>query len=225
MSYEESVEHILDEINRIDLMLTLQVLKFSEDYKISGNEFQGIVITPKEISTLLKQENKKNQEDNSVEEELKKQIIKKEATISEKVSSIINQGRNLSLYHISRLFQLTNFEKELILICLATEINKKYEKIYGYLNDDLTKKNPSINMAIELLCSDKDEKLKARKFFAETSTLFKYGILYFISEDQSEGSCLNKSFKLDSIVVEFLLQSQTYNHTVNSFSKIWMFSL
>ena len=37
---------------------------------------------------------------------------------------------------------------------MATEIDRRYERIFAFCNDDLTKKAPTIGLALELLDDD-----------------------------------------------------------------------
>ena len=44
-------------------------------------------------------------------------------------------------------------EREVLVICLAAEVNLKYERLYAYLHDDVTKKRPTVDLVLRLLCS------------------------------------------------------------------------
>ena len=222
MSYKNSSEHIFDELNRLDIMLNLQLSKFSTSQNLFDNKFRGIIITPQEISTLLKKGNKNTHNQKSLSDvaSLEKQLTRIEAKISKKVSATIKQGTYLSLHRLSQLFYLTKFEEGVILMCLAPEINKKYEKLYAYLNDDITKKTPTINLILETLCKTQEDKIMARTLLSANSKLFKYGILHTIIQEQEKDSHLSKTIKLKQIVVDFLLQIKTSDPVIDSFTKI-----
>ena len=71
----------------------------------------------------------------------------------------------LSLPYLAQLFQLTAFEEHCLLVCLAPELDRKYEKLYAYLQDDVTRKKPSVDLVLKLLCETMPEKLAARLAF------------------------------------------------------------
>ncbi|MGK5631442.1 AAA family ATPase [Streptomyces sp. URMC 123] len=47
-------------------------------------------------------------------------------------------------------FALTPLDVELLLVALAPDIDARFEQLYGYLNDDLTRRRPTIGLALEL---------------------------------------------------------------------------
>ena len=56
---------------------------------------------------------------------------------------------------ISQIFLTYHrFEEQCILICLAPEIDRKYEKLYAYLQDDITRKKPSVDLILSLLLKE-----------------------------------------------------------------------
>ncbi|MFJ8743705.1 ATP-binding protein [Embleya sp. NPDC127516] len=47
-------------------------------------------------------------------------------------------------------FALTALDVELLLVAMAPDIDPRFERLYGYLNDDLTRRRPTIGLALEL---------------------------------------------------------------------------
>ena len=41
---------------------------------------------------------------------------------------------------------------DVLLICLASELDLRYERLYAYLQDDVTRKQPSVDLVLNLLC-------------------------------------------------------------------------
>src|ERR1700675_1281761 len=54
---------------------------------------------------------------------------------------------------LQRTFGLSPFYLDVILIALAPEVDLRYERLYAYLQDDISRKRPSVNLALNLLCS------------------------------------------------------------------------
>lgn len=48
-------------------------------------------------------------------------------------------------------FGLGSFEQECVLLAYASVLDEKYEKLFAYLQDDITKKKPTVSLAISLL--------------------------------------------------------------------------
>ncbi|MBV2154935.1 ATP-binding protein, partial [Kitasatospora sp. SUK 42] len=51
---------------------------------------------------------------------------------------------------LSDAFGLLLVDLELLLVALAPDLDTRFEQLYGYLNDDLTRRRPTIGLALEL---------------------------------------------------------------------------
>ena len=72
----------------------------------------------------------------------------------ERIDLIIQrQGTTLCLDELVRLFHLTPFDMDtlLILICLAPELDLRCERLYAYFQDDMTQKRPGVALVLKRL--------------------------------------------------------------------------
>ena len=114
----------------------------------------------------------------------------------------------LRLDELARLFELTPFDVDALLICLAPEIDLRYERLYAYLQDDITKKRPSVDLVLNLLSPSFDAKLASRQRFAPQAPLVKHGLLsVFDDPSQQQPPLLGKYLKADERVVSYLFES------------------
>ncbi|MFE2275982.1 ATP-binding protein [Streptomyces sp. NPDC059454] len=51
---------------------------------------------------------------------------------------------------LARRFGLSSLDLDLLLIALAPDLDARFERLYGYLNDDLTRRRPTVGLALEL---------------------------------------------------------------------------
>src|SRR5262249_917989 len=72
--------------------------------------------------------------------------------IAERKEASIRLGIELRFVELARRFALTRFDVDTLLITLAPEIDLRYEKLFSYLQDDITKKRPSVDLVLNLLC-------------------------------------------------------------------------
>jgi len=97
-------------------------------------------------------------------------------------------------------------EVDTLLICLAPELDKKYEKLYAYLQDDITCKMPSIALVLDLLCSTFEQKIEARALFDPQAPLLKYRLLEMAHGSPDGLSPLpSRVLKMDDRMVNFIL--------------------
>ena len=219
--YKNSFEHISEELERLDLLIKIQKYKLKESAK--NDKFRGLFISEQEINSILKDVNPESiseQEDSVNIEHLDNKITSLEEAINEKVKNSLTDGVYISLPHLSRLFNLTRFEEEVLIICLAPELDKKYEKLYAYLNDDVSQKKPTIDLIFQLTCKTKEEKIAARAFLSKQSTLFKYNILQMTDDEQSKITFPSCSIKLDERIVNFLLEVFVGDYSIEPFAKL-----
>ncbi|MEO7587020.1 MAG: ATP-binding protein [Arachnia sp.] len=59
-------------------------------------------------------------------------------------------GEVLRLRQLARSASLTDFDVELLVIALLPDLDNRFERLYGYLNDDVTRRRASVGLALEL---------------------------------------------------------------------------
>jgi hypothetical protein len=163
--YRDSREHLFDELRRIDLLLNAQVARQRRAPAFAGfNEFRGLFISETEIDAALNGGQSAPagpREDDAEVAALQLAVARLEAEIAARLAARApNAG--LALPRLADMFQLSQFDVDTLLVCLAPELDLKYEKLYSYLQNDVTRKRPSVDLILNLLCHSLDEKLMAR---------------------------------------------------------------
>jgi ATPase family associated with various cellular activities (AAA) len=101
---------------------------------------------------------------------------------------------------LSRLFSLNAFEIESLLVCLAPDIDRRFDRLIAYVNDDLTKSRPSIDTLLRLLAAP-SEQLQFQRYFLSDSPLFRLGLL--LCDDRKPPR--SATFRVADGVVRYLL--------------------
>ena len=101
----------------------------------------------------------------------------------------------MRLHNLEKIFGLDRVDLDILLIALAPELDLRYEQIFAYLQDDLAKKLPTVDLALNLAASSRTEKLKLRKKFSHAAPLIKNELIAFI--DEKNCPFLQKNIKLD----------------------------
>lgn len=204
--YKNNLEHLKDEFRRLDLLLEKAIVHFrGQRGHNKPDEFSGFYISDKEIDAMMESSDNPL-EDVSIETEDKTTQLRKE--IDRRIGESQNSGVILRLPHLRAVFGLSPFETDLLLLALAPELDLRYQKLFAYLQDDVSRKRPSVNLALQLFCMTLEERIKVRKVFTETSHLFASSLLT-LYEDPSErpAPLLSRFLKVDDRIVEFLLGS------------------
>jgi SpoVK/Ycf46/Vps4 family AAA+-type ATPase len=128
------------------------------------------------------------------------------------------QGKKLRLHTLCELFNLTPFEIDILLICLAPELDIRYEKLYSYLQDDVTRKRPTVDLVMKLLCYSWEDKFESRKYFSQAEPLLKNRLLSFTGDEQLP--LLSRPLRIDERIINFLLEANGIDQRIRNFTTI-----
>jgi SpoVK/Ycf46/Vps4 family AAA+-type ATPase len=213
--YSNSLEYLLDELKCLDMMIHLRMVK--ENHKKTVNsleDFKGLILSEEEILGLVtgcqsqfSEKGLSNHENKDIRL-LEEALEQMGSQIQKRRTASLKNGIYLSLPCLSQLFRLTSFEEKCLLISLASEIDLKYEKIYAYLQDDVTKKYPTLHLIFKLLTEKLEEIAFAKQYFSTQAPLIRWQFLKFIG-DQREipVTSLSRPINIDERIVNFLLEN------------------
>jgi SpoVK/Ycf46/Vps4 family AAA+-type ATPase len=94
------------------------------------------------------------------------------------------------------------------LLALAPQLNRKYEKLYAYLQDDVTRKAPTVDLAMNLFLNSTDQRLEARSAFDPGAALLRFKLLQVPENEAETTPLLSRQLKLDDRMVNFFLDVQ-----------------
>ena len=129
--------------------------------------------------------------------------------IARRVAASRGDDGHLPLVRLSRICQWTSFEAQSVVIALAPELDRRYEKLCGYLQDDVTRKRPTVALTLDLLCAEAEATIAARLFFDPQAPLFRDDVLRIgHGPEDSPLPLLSRPLLVDDRIVEFLLGRQ-----------------
>jgi len=221
--YSTSLEYLFDELKLLELYLGLAVVKFRDKNKIDGkqqNEFAGMYISNEEVDLDMQFINNKNI-DSGGYEILYRTIDEHKNIIEKRKRQSVDNGTQLSLKHICDVFSLSEFEKNVLLICIAPEIDLKFEKVYSYLQNDITKKKPTVGFILDLLFDSIEENISYRQYFLNERSLFRSHLIKF-EQTQENQYILSKPLKIDNYIVNYILGHEQLDPDLSFCSKKFM---
>jgi len=130
------------------------------------------------------------------------------------------QGIDLPLRRVARTFGLSSFECDVLLMALASELDLRYERLYAYIQDDVTKKRPSVDLALRLLCAEPGERHSARAAFAADAPLLHHRLIQLFEDGQRQPPLLARSIKLDDRMVAEVLGQHAPDPLITSFGTL-----
>jgi len=193
---------------RLDRLLDCATQAVQAERGMEGpSPFRGLFVSKDRVARLL------SQEPGAGEFRAPQRIL------AENLNEILPSDS--PLLWIKDTFGLSGFDADLILLALAPEIDLRYEKIYAYLQDDITRKRPTVELALNLLCASPEEKLRRRFHFSSSAPLICNGLLQLLADpSQAEPVSLAHYLKLDDSVARLLLGQVSLDARIASFAEL-----
>jgi hypothetical protein len=207
------------ELSWLDRLLMLAVARQKKDIKtvdrlaqnradrVSSHWWKGVITFEGEIAYDDQLPNRSLQ---------KAAKVNYQQQIESRIQVSLERGCKLGLPWLRDRLNLSTFEKNLILISLAPEVNQRYSRLYSYLQGNPNQTDlPRVDLVLRLLCRNDVEWRSARNLLTSTSSLLQYGLLEVFA-DQLE-PLLTRSLKLPDFLVNYLLADDPEPDTLEAY--------
>jgi hypothetical protein len=206
--FSTSLGHLLAELKRVELKLRLQAVKLRQENGRAGEDrFRGLYISEREVETILNSPHDQPP-DKSTISVLAQSLRQFEAEVAHKKKESLCRGIVLQLCELQEMFHLSAFDIDVLLVCALPELDLKYQKLYAYLQDDVTKKSPTVDLVLCLLCDSLEARLAARRAFSPPAPLIGYHLLRsYDNHLQRTERLLATPLQVDERILNYLLGS------------------
>ncbi|MEU4219131.1 ATP-binding protein [Actinoplanes sp. NPDC026623] len=103
-------------------------------------------------------------------------------------------------------FDLTPFDADVVAIAVAPEVDLRYERLYAYLQDDVNRRRPTVDLVLNMLCRSAADRVAQVARFQADAPLLRNGILRWPANGaQHEAPLIARSLRLDEQIVRFLI--------------------
>jgi len=161
---EPAAAHVRRELNRLDLLLQREIFRLRGRYQLSLDEMRGLHISHQQVDDLIRQ--------TLPGVDLLDLTLAADTLRAENRAALVEGSEWLAF--ISRV-PLGSAEQDLLIAALAPEIDPKYEAIYAYLNNDVTRRYVTCELAIRIFPMHDARELRA--CLVAESPLFRLGLL------------------------------------------------
>ena len=148
--FQGNLDHLLAEMDLLDLRLQRAVQRARlRNNSGPGDDFLGLLISDHQIDTILAPPVVNGAVEDT--DQLAQVILRRQEELAARCLFSMEQGVPLRWGKLRSLFHLSNWEMGVVTICLALDLDLKYEALSAYLQDDVGKKRPTVNLAMTLL--------------------------------------------------------------------------
>jgi len=221
--YSDGFQHLEDELGKLDLILRRNIIEFRARFEVANHNTANkhLFISHEEVDLLLQAGTSAELPQQQIND-LDMEISRRDHEISEALSQGDAQGIIFPLLRLSRLFNLSQFEVQVLIIALAPELRHKYDRIYAYLQDDITRKRPSIDLVLQLLCPTETDRWHFQGMLTSNGVLLQAGLLQLIEDPHSPSgsSGLAQFVKLDSGILNYILGDRSVDRRLNGIVRL-----
>lgn len=199
--FTSPLHHLTHDLQRLDLLLHREILRLRAAYHLSLDEFRGLYISDAQVDELVAQMEGGEGPSPGV------------ADLTERADRLRQENTargepSLPWSQLVSMFQLSHEEQDVLLLALAPELDLKYETLYAYLNNDVTRKWPTCELALRILAPRREEMPQYRWCLQSDATLVREGLIRVLPPSGDRPRWLASGLAVPSLVVSFLLGDQ-----------------
>lgn len=214
-TYADSWEHLCDHLRRVDLLLRRHLDAWWGQREV--NDVGGFYVSDEEVARLLRSAGDPLAVDDSSEtattgatSDATSRLKSLLDTVRERERRSIAAGVELRLVRLTKEFGLSEREQDALLLALAPDLDRKYETVYGYLRDDITRARPTVELIRRVLAGPEADQLALVALLGERSRLVSAGLIEIVEGPTVPGS----DVRVRKRVVEYLLGSDAVADTI-----------
>jgi SpoVK/Ycf46/Vps4 family AAA+-type ATPase len=202
---EANEAYLAVQMRRLRLLLHRRVLWLRSRWQHDPlQNYQGLVVSEAEVDRLLVDEDREAERrfwrENPEAKAISRSIDDLERELAARAKESTGPPALEMLVH---LFGLTPFEREILLLCLAPELDPSFERLCAYVQDDMNRRYPTPHLGLTLF-GDEDEPPAAWGSFAPEAPLRRFHLLV-LEPGQLPGTPLGaRPLRLDERVAGYL---------------------
>ena len=205
--YESLWECLNDQLRALDLALLAEVHAFeSTTWEEGVQRLQGLAISPEEVRGLLLKSSSGPAP--AKVGELRRRRIRLADALAQRIAATIGRPDAPPFVRLIERFGLDGFEQFCITAALALEIDRnKYGKAYALLQDDVTRKQPSVELLLRLADGlNERDRWQAIRGFDNKQPLLRWSLLRFAAREGGDpNTAFGRRLELDDRIARYLL--------------------
>src|SRR6267143_299914 len=139
---DPSLIHVLRRLELVEARVRAAVARRRTTDPETDDRFRGLYISQTHVDRLLAVQSVPAAPDPAAAKA--REDIEADADAAEK------EGSDLRLRRLARNFRLDEIDIELLLIAITTDVDPRFERLYGFLQDDVSRRRASVGLGLEL---------------------------------------------------------------------------
>jgi SpoVK/Ycf46/Vps4 family AAA+-type ATPase len=210
-------QHLLAELDWLRLVLERHVLRLRARGLMVENDFRGLFLSDDHIDAVLRDSESVQAQTSTLD----RAILHQRELIALRLQYALNLGLTLPLDRITQTFDLSLFERQVLIACAAAEIDLGFESLYAYVQNDVNRKWPTADLLLRLFSSSALDRIALRDSLSQQGALIRNRLAIFA--DDSQGRAQHspaRALALDEHILDFLLDHSGPDRRLRSFASL-----
>lgn len=209
----QNLQHLQTALGWIDGLIQQAIQNASEAGQSPNDQMRGLIVTEEDVVKYLSQSPLSS-------------IWKDE--IQPDINPIIpaNTNPDLPFIRLVEQFGFDALDAYILLVCLAPELDRRYQRLYSFLQDDITQRRPTVNLVMNVLGGSLEQRYLVWDRLKSTGKLRQHHVLDVVKDPgKPHMPMLSQQLQVDERVIHFLLGDDEPDHrlmevlTVGPFDK------
>lgn len=220
-------QHLQAELARLDLMIRREVRRWALAEQDPNDDYRGLYVSRLEVDALLDRPLAASwgatidlpaEEARAFTEALHQANAQIQA-IELQMQANETPSR---LAHLVTAFHLDRTALDILLLCLAPAFDTRYERLYGYLQDNVTLRRPTVRLMLDLLDQAGEKQFSVATALQPAAPLVRYELVERIVESTSAPTpWLQQTWQISESLVAWLLGVYQPHTVLNGFARLY----
>ncbi len=189
----QNLQHLQTALGWIDGLIQQSIQNAANAGQSPDDQMRGLIVTEEDVANYLSQSPLSG-------------IWSSEITpnITPLIPPDVDQ--NLPFIRFVKQFGFDALEAYILLVCLAPELDRRYQRLYSFLQDDVTQRRPTVNLVMNILGGTLEQRYMVWDRLKGNSPLRRHHVIDVV-KDPSKGNLpmLAQPLRVDERVIHFLL--------------------
>ncbi len=194
MTDTRGIAHLAARITLVEQRVEALIAHRRADDPAPDDPFRGLYLNDDTVDWLLRRSDQSPQRDPDAF-----------AAVEAMADAAEADGATLRLRSLARAAALTDVDVELLVIALMPDLDSRFERLYGYLNDDVTRRRATVGLAFEIV-GISPASAAARARIAANAPLLDLGL---VEVEDPERPLLGRALRVPDRVAAHLLGGES----------------
>lgn len=188
-----SLHHLQSLLSHIDDLLRIAVMRVEQSGGAPSETLRGLVVSWDEVESTL-------------EREPLAALWEPDGVLDLSLDLAQDTPPDTPFVRLVSAFDLTTLDTFILLACLAPELDRRYERLYAFLQDDMSTKRPTLNLLMSLLGGTLEQRFAVWGRLQPSAPLLQQQLIMpAANPERPNAAGLTDALQVDNRIVRYLL--------------------